>query len=130
MCLKCTCSWLIYSLRDRALLLKRHADAYSRSQSAQAKFVEQLPADPLRGLLCLTDACLLWLFAYWLDEQASMRIRGSAYNESQPLREFVRNRWEAEMRRAEDEDARDKARAMVGLMYVDDESISHVVADV
>lgn len=77
-----------------------------------------LPADPLRGLLCLTDAVLLWLFAYWLEEQTSTRIRASPYNESQPLREFVRRGWESEMRKAEDEEHRERAKAMVGLMYV------------
>lgn len=103
-------------LRARALLLKRHGDAYSRSPTAQKQFVEQLPVDPLRGLLCLTDSVLLWLYAYWLEEQVSTRIRASPYNESQPLREFVKRGWESEMRKAEDEDGRERARAMVGLM--------------
>ena len=103
-------------MRARALLLKRHGDAYSRSPTAQKKFVEQLPVDPLRGLLCLTDAVLLWLYAYWLEEQVSTRILASPYNESQPLREFVKRGWESEMRKAEDDDSRERARAMVGLM--------------
>lgn len=72
--------------------------------------------DKLRGLLCLTDAVLLWLFAYWLEEQTSTRIRASPYNESQPLREFVRKCWESEMRKADDEVSRERAKAMVGLM--------------
>ncbi len=101
--------------RARALLLKRHGDAYQRSPSAQPQFAS-LPHDPLKGLLCLTDAILLWLYAYFCDEQAGGRVRSSPYNESAPLREFVRKGWEGEMRRAKDEEGREMARAMVGLM--------------
>ena len=103
--------------RGRALLLKRHGDAHQRSASAQPQFAN-LSHDPLKGLLCLTDAVLLWLYAYFCEEQAGGRIRSSPYNESAPLREFVKKGWEGEMKRAKDEEGRVMARAMIGLMYV------------
>ncbi|CAD6572668.1 MAG: hypothetical protein TREMPRED_000599 [Tremellales sp. Tagirdzhanova-0007] len=103
--------------RARALLLKRHGDAHQRSPSAQPQF-SSLPHDPLKGLLCLTDAVLLWLYAYFCEEQAGGRVRSSPYNESAPLRDFVRKGWEGEMRRAKDDGERDLARAMVGLMHL------------
>ena len=104
-----------FRYRSRALLLKRHGDAYQRSPSAQPQFAS-LPSDPLKGLLCLTDAVLLWLYAYFCEEQAGGRVRGSPYNESAPLREFVRKSWESEIRRAESDETKEMARGMVGLL--------------
>lgn len=101
--------------QKRALLLKRHGDAHQRSPTARPEFTH-LPHDPLQGMLCLTDAVLLWLYSYFCNEQAGGRVRSSPYNESAPLREFVRKGWEAEVRRAKEEEAREMARAMVGLM--------------
>ncbi|WWD19863.1 hypothetical protein CI109_104330 [Kwoniella shandongensis] len=104
--------------RNRALLLKRHGDAYQRTKTAHAQYVSALPHDPLKGLLCLTDAVLLWLYAYFCEEQGGGRVRSTPYNESAPLRDFVRRLWEVEMRKGEDEGRREMARAMVGLMHL------------
>ncbi|WVR09650.1 hypothetical protein IAU60_006723 [Kwoniella sp. DSM 27419] len=105
--------------RNRALLLKRHGDAYQRVPSAHHKYTSILPHDPLKGLLCLTDSVLLWLYAYFCDEQGGGRVRSSPYNESAPLRDFVRRQWESEVRKAEDDSVRrEHARAMVGLMHL------------
>ncbi|WWC64849.1 uncharacterized protein I303_107463 [Kwoniella dejecticola CBS 10117] len=106
--------------RDRALLLKRHGDAYQRVPSAHPKYTSRLPKDPLKGLLSLTDAVLLWLYAYFCDEQHMGRVRITPYNESAPLREFVKKAWESEMRKApeEEEGRREMAQAMVGLMHL------------
>lgn len=113
------------SYRERALQLKRRGDAFARSPTAHKEFLH-LPHDPLKGLLCLTDAVLLWLYSYFCEEQASGRVRSSPYGESVALREFVRKGWEKEMRGEgsergskadEDREARrEMARAMVGLM--------------
>ncbi|OCF30925.1 hypothetical protein I316_07451 [Kwoniella heveanensis BCC8398] len=106
--------------RARALLLKRHGDAYQRTHSAHSQYTSTLPHDPIKGLLCLTDAVLLWLYAYFCDEQGGGRVRSSPYNESAPLRDFVRRGWESEMRKApeEEEGRKQGARAMVGLMHL------------
>ncbi|KAK8853435.1 hypothetical protein IAR55_004141 [Kwoniella newhampshirensis] len=104
--------------RNRALLLKRHGDAYQRTKSAHPQFVSTLPHDPMKGLLCLTDAVLLWLYSYFCDEQGGGRVRSTPYNDSAPLRDFVRRGWEHEMRKGEDEVRREGARAMVGLMHL------------
>ncbi|WWC72257.1 uncharacterized protein I206_106219 [Kwoniella pini CBS 10737] len=106
--------------RERALLMKRHGDAYQRVSTAQPKYVSQLPKDPLKGCLSLTDAVLLWLYSYFCDEQDRGRVRATPYNESAPLREYVKKAWENEMRNAleEEEDRREMAQGMVGLMYL------------
>ncbi|WVW86420.1 hypothetical protein I302_108466 [Kwoniella bestiolae CBS 10118] len=106
--------------RDRALLLKRHGDAYQRSASAHPQFTSILPHDPLKGLLCHTDAALLWLYSYFCDEQGGGRVRSTPYNESANLRDFVRRSWESEMRKAPEEETgrREMAQAMVGLMHL------------
>jgi hypothetical protein len=106
----------------RALLLKRHGDAYNRTPTAYPKYTSKLPHDPLKGLLCLTDSVLLYLYAYWCDEQWVGRVRTTPYAASEPLRDMVRKGWEAEMRRevsgggVADEDRRERARGMAGLM--------------
>ncbi|WVQ66737.1 uncharacterized protein L199_004926 [Kwoniella botswanensis] len=106
--------------RDRALLLKRHGDAYQRSASAHPQFTSVLPHDPLKGLLSHTDAALLWLYSYFCDEQGGGRVRSTPYNESANLRDFVRRSWESEMRKAPEEETgrREMAQAMVGLMHL------------
>ncbi|WRT69984.1 uncharacterized protein IL334_006977 [Kwoniella shivajii] len=106
--------------KGRALLLKRHGDAYQRAPNAHPQFVSQLPYDQLKGLLCHTDAVLFWLYSYFCDEQGGHRIRSSPYYESAPFREFVRKGWEYEMRRVleEDDGRKEMAQAMVGLMHL------------
>lgn len=119
--------------RDRALRLKRHADAYARDANYQ-RHLSHLPKDPLKGLLCLTDAALLWLYSYFCEEQASGRVRTTPYNESMELRRFIQARWEHVLRgdmaspapadgsepderdAAEDQKKKDMARGMIGLM--------------
>ncbi|WVF67345.1 hypothetical protein IAT40_002099 [Kwoniella sp. CBS 6097] len=106
--------------RNRALLLKRHGDAYQRTHSAHSQYTSTLPLDPIKGLLCLTDAVLIWLYSYFCDEQAGGRVRISPYTQSAPLRDFVRRGWESEMRKApeEEEGRKQVAKAMVGLMHL------------
>ncbi|ORY31598.1 hypothetical protein BCR39DRAFT_525858 [Naematelia encephala] len=106
--------------RARALILKRHGDAYQRTDSARPRYTARLPADALKGLLCLTDAALLWLYAYHCEEQSgSGHARGSRYDESRGLRDFVRSMWEKFVRRDDEpEEERDRARGMVGLMHL------------
>lgn len=104
--------------RLRALLLKRHGDAYLRNHGAHSDYTSVLPEDPVRGLLCLTDCSILFLYCYWCEEQASGRVRSSPYTESQPLRDVIRRAWESEAKRATDEEDRERAKAMIGLMYV------------
>lgn len=112
----------------RATLLKRHGDAYNRTPTAHPQYTAKLPHDPLKGLLCLTDSVLLYLYAFWCDEQSIGRVRTTPYAASEPLRDMVRKGWEAEMRReAEGEteggeggeegtERRERARGMAGLM--------------
>lgn len=120
--------WLMYSYKSRAILLKRHGDAHLRLTGAKPQFLH-LPADTLLGLLSLTDAVLLWLYAYWCDEQAEGRVKMSPYRESQALRDFVRGEWEKWVRRGwqvyadgegvegdEREGLRDMGKGMIGLM--------------
>ncbi|WWC91975.1 uncharacterized protein L201_006928 [Kwoniella dendrophila CBS 6074] len=115
--------------RDRALLLKRHGDAYQRTHSAHPKYKQQLPFDHLKGLLCLTDAVLLWLYAYFCDEQAGGRVRMSPYLESEPLRGFVRKGWEIEMRKPSEnfDGGKEMAQAMVGLMHLIEAVIGYLL---
>ena len=89
-----------------------------RGPSAHTPRLDAAPADPIKSLLCLTDACLLWLYSYFCDEQAIGRVRGTPYQESSSLREHVRKLWETEARVAADTESRERASAMVGLMYV------------
>lgn len=109
----------------RATLLKRHGDAYNRSPTAHSQYTAKLPHDPLKGLLCLTDSVLLYLYAFWCEEQAIGRVRTTPYVGSEPLRDMVRKGWEGEMRRdaeksagagSGEEERKERARGMVGLM--------------
>lgn len=78
------------------------------------------------GLLSLTDAVLLWLYAYWCDEQADGRVHMTPYRESQALREYVKGEWERWVRKGWNEYAlaeedqreglRDMGKGMIGLM--------------
>lgn len=114
--------------RDRALLLKRHGDAYLRAPTAKPDFVKTLPADRLKGLLCLTDSALLYNYSHFCDEKAKAKPLPGIYDSSSGLRTFVRKEWEHEMRRGEGSDGeegskerereRERARAMAGLMYL------------
>ncbi|WVQ90355.1 hypothetical protein IAS59_004133 [Cryptococcus gattii] len=116
--------------RDRALLLKRHGDAYLRAPTAKPDFVRSLPADRLKGLLCLTDSALLYNYSHFCDEKAKAKPLPGIYDSSSGLRTFVRKEWEHEMRRGEGSDGeegggskekeseRERARAMAGLMYL------------
>ena len=97
------------------MTLKRHGDAYLGLPGTKPEY-RHLPTDQLRGWLTLTDAVLVWLYAFWADEQANGRVRGTPFIESQALRDFVRNGWESFMRRAEHDREREMARGMLGLM--------------
>nr|KIR49085.1 hypothetical protein I312_01234 [Cryptococcus bacillisporus CA1280] len=90
--------------RDRALLLKRHGDAYLRAPTAKPDFVRSLPADRLKGLLCLTDSALLYNYSHFCDEKAKAKPLPGIYDSSSGLRTFVRKEWEHEMRRGEGSD--------------------------
>lgn len=101
--------------RNRALLLKRHGDAHTRSPTAHATF-SHLPHDHLKGLLCLTDSILLWLWAHFCEEQFWGGRKASLYDGSSALRDFVRKGWESIIKSMTDEAEKDRARAMVGLL--------------
>ena len=117
--------------RDRALGLKRLGDAHLRYPSAKPEYLARAPAeDHVRGLLCLTDSILMWLFAYWCEEQGLGRVRTQAYKESKPLRDHVKSAWEGRMRRGTGDEERDGAKGMVGLMHLIEAVISyHTSAD-
>ncbi|ORX40466.1 hypothetical protein BD324DRAFT_647397 [Kockovaella imperatae] len=112
--------------RDRAISLKRLGDAYLRYAGAKPEYLARArEQDPLRGLLCLTDSILMWLFAYWCEEQIFGRTRPLEYQESKPLRDHVRAAWEGRMRRSETEVEKEAAKGMVGLMYLIEAVISY-----
>jgi hypothetical protein len=116
---------LIIRYKARAILLKRHGDAHLRLAGAKPQFLH-LPADTLLGLLSLTDAVLLFLYAYWCDEQADGRVKMTPYRESQALRDYVKGEWERWVRKGwgeytqVDEDEREGLKEMgkglIGLM--------------
>ncbi|KAL7424532.1 hypothetical protein Q5752_000216 [Cryptotrichosporon argae] len=112
------------SIRERALLLKRHGDAHQRAPNAKPHLVAALAADSLRGLVCLTDAVMLYTFGRWCDEQARGRSSAGSYRDILALAEFVRKKWESEVRRVEC-DARERARGMVGLMFLVEAILSY-----
>ncbi|ODN95795.1 hypothetical protein L198_04413 [Cryptococcus wingfieldii CBS 7118] len=108
--------------RDRALLLKRHGDAYFRSPTAHKEYTSTLPADHLKGLLCLTDSALLYNYSHFCEEKAKGRPSPNTYDSSAGLRKFVCSKWEAEMRKEykgeEGVHEKERAKAMAGLMYL------------
>ncbi|WVQ75576.1 hypothetical protein IAR50_005203 [Cryptococcus sp. DSM 104548] len=108
--------------RDRALLQKRHGDAHLRSPTAHKEFTSILPADHLKGLLCLTDSALLYNYSHFCEEKAKGRPSPNTYDSSAGLRRFVCSKWEAEMRKEhkgeEGVQEKERAKAMVGLMYL------------
>lgn len=74
----------------------------------------------------MTDAVLLWLYAYWCDEQAEGRVSTKPYKESQALRDYVKVEWEKWVRKGwseyagveehEREGLREMGKGMIGLM--------------
>lgn len=88
-----------------------------RVPSAKAEYLH-LPQDQLLGLLCLTDAMLLFLYSYWAEEQSIGRVRGTPYSESQPLRDFIRDQWDRFGRTLRDDQERERemVKGMIGLM--------------
>ncbi|WVQ94939.1 hypothetical protein IAU59_002028 [Kwoniella sp. CBS 9459] len=106
--------------RARALLIKRHGDAYQRSKAARKEYTDILPKDPIKGLLCLTDAVLLWHYAYFCEEQGGGRVRISPYTSSAGLRKFVREEWEKQVPifSEEHDGTKQVVKAMIGLMHL------------
>lgn len=75
--------------------------------------------DDLLGLLRLTDAVLMYLYSDWANEQATGRVRGTPYSESEPLRTAVRKGWEKLVSltcEPGQEKDREMAKGMIGLM--------------
>ena len=104
--------------------LKRHGDAHL-GLNAKPEFAH-LVRDDLLGLLCYTDAVLLWLYSYWADEQSLGRVRGSPYSQSQALRDFVRASWERYGReQAKSDREKEMVKGMIGLMCVSRLDSSH-----
>lgn len=100
------------SYRDRARTLKHSGDARTRVHP------KPLPAsaESLRSLVELTDSVLLWVYAFWCDDQlAPSKVNLEMWRSMDGMKKAVRDLWEGIVRSSRGCAGEESAKAMLGL---------------
>lgn len=111
------------SFRERARKLKHTADARSRAASTSGQAQSSLVF-----LTELTDSILLWVYAFWADDQTTPgRVNVDMWRSLDGMKKVVRAGWETVVKAAEaDAATKDRrrrlrrVRAVLGLVYLVD----------
>lgn len=111
--------------RERARKLKHSADARSRSSSTPSSSGQQPPS--VLFLTELTDSILLWVYAFWADDQTTPgRVNVDMWRSLDGMKKVVRSGWENVVKLAEADTSKAggrtlrRVRMVLGLVYLVD----------